>query len=246
MVFDFNEDRIEMWEQVAAVQVMQAVDPHPTILSGIHIGHDLFRYAGILPSFETTAEHSFNCSVAFRYLATSKMMYPQVLATSAGLHQGMKISPPSFPEAALSVDMTGGIVLCPFEIDPAFQIPVTVWKAVARHLRSTGVKLSLMGDAGQRMDAANFSEGCTLSQLTLIKKMQALASAQLVIGVPNAWTWIATAWGKKIILLHPDNVPSSRWFGFYETPKLGRLLYQGHLIQIPVVLAGLRKILNMM
>ena len=246
MIFDLLEDRPEMWEIVAAVQVLQASGANEIdIASGLALGCDLFIHAGFGWK-AAQADIVLRLNEAKRETESTRRLYQQTLALVSGLPPALKIKPPHFPNLPLTVGISGGIVLCPFEIDSVMQLPHNGWRAIVRFLRSTGLPVYLMGDVGRRMDGCNFTEGEVLCNLPLRERMQALASANLVIGVPNAWTWMASSWDKKIVVFYPDGLPAERWFGFYESRNLGRVIFNRHHVQIPLLLAGLRRILAVM
>ena len=64
----------------------------------------------------------------------------------------------------------------------------------------------------------------------------------MIVGVPNAWLWMATAWEKKLIYLYPDMMATVRWF-HYSSLNYGRLIYPARGIQVSAVLAGLRQMI---
>jgi ADP-heptose:LPS heptosyltransferase len=136
----------------------------------------------------------------------------------------------------------GTILVCPFGIKKELDMPVAVWRAIVRHLRSYGHSVCVLGDRGQRLDVANFTESETLSEHTMMYKLTALSCATLVVGVPNAWTWAATAWATKSVILYPENVGAQKWYSFISD-NFGRICYPAQQLQIPVVLAGLRKLI---
>jgi hypothetical protein len=72
-----------------------------------------------------------------------------------------------------------------------------------------------------------------------------LASAVLILGVPNEFTWMATAFYPKMIILYPDHIPQKRWFAMHHS-QFGRLGFQAHAVQIPVMLTGLRTLIRML
>lgn len=183
---------------------------------------------------------------AHRQIATGNRPYQDVLATVSGL-ESKPIKPPRLPNAGIEPSTTGGIVICLFEAYEAFKLPWTVKKAIIKHCTTYGVPVYLLGRPGQRADYSPFTEGSILSDRPLQEKLEALASARLVLGVPNEWTWLATAWDKKVIVLHPDDMPHERWFGFDVAPRtLARLLVTWSQLQIPVILAGLRRLIEIM
>ena len=122
-----------------------------------------------------------------------------------------------------------------------------VWRILIKHLRTYGVPVRLLGQYGQRADYASFTEGDILSDDSVEDKLRVLANSDLVVGVPNEWTWAAAGFGTKVIVLHPEDIPYDRWFGFDVKPKcLGRLLYAPQQVKPAVILAGMRTLIAAM
>jgi len=239
---------VELWEVVAAIQVLQsqgvtAVVSACSLMSPRAVA--LLEAAG-LHLYGPGNEPQLDTMKAYREIGTAKESYPAVLARVSSL-SAEPIKAPQFPATDITPSTDGGIIVCPHEVVDAFKLPWTVWRAIVRHLRSYGSQVRFIGRPGERMDYATFTEGQNLSNLPVQDQMQALASAKLIVGVPNEFTWLATAWEKKILVMHPDDMPVERWFGFDVAPQtLGRLLYTGSQLQVPVILAGLRKLIEAM
>ena len=247
MTIDLPGD-MELWETVAAIQVMQSIGC--TSAQADLADSDsarLLDLAGIcgtgglgsVPVPLQTAE-------AYRAVNASTESYQDVLARRSGL-DCRRMKAPQFPNAGIGHSLSGGIVICPFEINDAFKFPWQIWRAVVRHARTYGLPVTLLGRPGQRMDYATFTEGSILSELSMIDKMKALADSRLVLGIPNEWTWMAPAWKKKVLVFYPDDLPVDRWFGFDVAPyTLGRVMYTRSQLQIPVLLAGARRIIELL
>lgn len=252
MIFGMNPAQLETWEMVAAVQMMQLPIWTRPVETNLLSHTELFGYAGISAHssapWDEEPVYKVEFGNALREVEKTAKPYCIVLAEQIGVYKEIRTEagPPRFPAAGIAPSEGGPIVLCPFAFTGAFNIPQNVWKAVTRHLRSSGAPVTLMGEPQERMDIGNFTEGAILSRLSLYEKMQVLASAKVVVGVPNAWTWMASAWSKKVIIFYPDGIPVERWYGFYNERSLGRVLYQPSAIQIPLMLAGLRKLFLLM
>jgi len=237
----------ELWEIVAAIQLCQSmgITEYAARYNGSQDALGMFDLAGLMGmSDEDGLAVPLETAKAYRAVNSSSEPYPAVLGRTSGLTPGI-IRPPKFPNAKIEPSLSGGIVVCPFEINDAFRLPWQVWKELIRHARTYGLSVALLGRPGQRTDYATFTEGQILSSLPIEEKMAALASARLVIGVPNEWTWIASAWDKKIAIMQPDDIPNERWFGFPTAPyTLGRVLFTRSQLGVPVLLAGLRRIIE--
>lgn len=237
---------LELWEAVAAVQMMQAAG----LRNIMNLAHGLmasetaavFEEAGI-EWIDGIAERSVEFDLAYRAIDKSKESYPAVLAQVSGIPLLRRILPPVFRGRLNHRIAT--IVVCPFECRAEFKMPWQVWKAIIRHLQSYGIRVVLMGRVGQRAEYATLTEGSVVSTLSMKEKMDLLGSAVLVFGVPNEWTWMASSWQRKIGIMYPDDVPLERWFGFDTEPQtLGRVLYTRSQLQIPVILAGVRRLIG--
>lgn len=242
-IFGLGIDAPDLWEVIAALQVMQAVggrvisahlpDPFPL----------LAHFAGLRLTGQAP-EYTFKFDNARRTLA--KCPHDASFQLWLGRESGLKLSldaikPLLLPRFFPSLDSTDDIILCPFSAIPFMQpIPVAVWKSIAMFLRTFGVPVRLMGDPGERVEGLNFTEGNILSDLPLEEKLGILATAKMVVGMPNAWTWLASTFHRPICVYYPDTEPMLRWFGFYNSPLHGRVSYSPTMVQIPVMLMGLR------
>ena len=135
-------------------------------------------------------------------------------------------------------------MVCPFALKGDMDLPLPVWSAIIRHLLSYDIPVKLLASENRRMESCAFYEEDILSGLPLVAQLTELASARLIVGVPNEWMWAATAWQKKLIVLYPDTQPPKRWF-WYAHDNFARLLYQMHQLAPPVMLAGLRQLIGM-
>lgn len=241
----------ELWEVVGSLQVCQAkgVTEVECDVVGeardLMLAAELYVHAGHHSGLALhTTPNLLKIADAYRAMDKENRPYPDVLAAVSGLGE-IEAGAPHFRNFAVSA--CGGIVFSPFEIQARFQLPWQVWRPVVRMLRTYGVDVEVLGRRGQRADYGPFTEGAVLSDLTVEAKLRALAAAKLVVGVPNEWTWIAAGLGKKVVVLHPDDIPIERWFGFkVEARILGRLLYSAKQLQVPVIEAGLRKLISVM
>ena len=171
------------------------------------------------------------------------MAYVELLASLGGVGSINAQVPPAFPGVVSGA--TGRyVVLCPFAVTEQMAIPVKVWRAVARHMRLYDLSVLVMGNRGEWLEGAAFLESEILSELSIQMKLEFLHSAELVVGAPNEWTWCAAAWQRKSVILYPQYTPQSRWFPFSGIDTYGRLVYDPHQLQIPVVLAGLRGLIE--
>lgn len=240
---------LELWEAVAVVQMMQAAGLR-TIAGGnrIEMQQDqvcVFEEAG-MQWVDAPVERKVEFDAAYREIDKAKESYPAVLARVSSISLLRRILSPIFRTSPTQERVTI-IVVSPFECREEFKLPWQVWKAIIKHLQSYGVKVVLMGRAGQRAEYAMLTEGAVVSSLSMHEKMDLLASAVMVFGVPNEWTWMATAWKRKVAILYPDDLPLERWFGFDTAPDtLGRVLYTRSQLQIPVILAGVRRLIGAM
>jgi ADP-heptose:LPS heptosyltransferase len=170
--------------------------------------------------------------------------YGVTLAAASGIG-GVNLRPVEFTNIKASEG--GGVIVCPFPLHSTLQLPITIWQPVIRHLRSYGMRVRIMGEAGDRMDACSFTEAETLSNLSVRKKLEAIASADLVVGVPCAWMWTTTSWDKKMLVFYPDGIPMERWFPKVEHSAGSNqrwMLYQAWNLQVPIMLSGMKQLLG--
>lgn len=221
-----------MWEAVASVQLLQSLNESVQVnCSG---QESLFTLAGFSTGEFNATPLAY--SEAYRRTEETERPYIEHLAKASDIELA-KFAPLKLPNVAPSGDAS--IIVAPYGLKKELDLPVSVWYPIIHHLRTYDQSVQLMAKRGMRMDAASFTEGEILSNESLADKLAALASATLVVGTPNEWTWLATAWERKLVILYPEHVPSHRWFWQYHD-NFGRIVFQAHLLQIPVILAGLR------
>ncbi len=225
---------VSLWEAVAVLQIQQATEWQ---LSSLHLPQDLLT-AAQLPLDVLEPDRLLDLDGAYRAVDSSPMPYAQIVAGLNGIDPNL-ITNPMLPGTTPS-DI-GGIVLCPFGLKPEVDLPINVWADIVRLLRSYGVPVQLVGDPNQRLDSAYFSEDATLSNLPLSEKLKVLASAKLVVGMPNGYTWLCTGWNKRQIIYYPSAMPNSRWMGFLGHGHSYILAgYDSHSIQVPLLVTGMR------
>src|ERR1035437_3145276 len=222
--------QIELWEQVAAVQVAQAVHAD---LNSLHIDPDLLAAAS-MPQAIVEPDFMLDFLSAYRRADDSATPYTDLLAGSSGF--AVKTAAPRLvlPDAAREC-----IVVCPYGLRKDLELPLQVWPMIIHNLKSYGFPVVFMAESGQRMEGAKLAEADILAECSLADKMRVLASAKLIVGGTNAYLWLATAWDKKQIIFYPDSVPISRWFSF-ESMSFVKLCYTRHDVRLPMLLAGLR------
>lgn len=224
--------RTTLWEAVAVLQLMQTLKDIPAFVCAGEIG-DLWRCADLCSCGKEELSLAF--ADAYREVDNSDLPYVEVLAQASAWPSGDEIKPPKF---CVEPSEGGGIVICPFAPKRELELPVNLWRALVRVLRTYNVPVSLMGARGQWLDAVAFTEGEILTEQPMAVKIKKIASADLVIGVPNEWLWAASGFTKTLIYLYPDNVPSRRWFQFSDN-KFGRIVYSPLALDVPRILAGL-------
>lgn len=246
-VFGLGIDEPEMWEAVAALQVMQAIGGHS--ISAHKLPEPLpllFHMAGMrLTGEEPTQIIKFDAARRTLAKCPHDAPFPMWLGTESGFKlTSSQIKPVQLPRCHAEWGTSEDIILCPHPVSTILTITQPVWRAIALFLRSFNARVRFMGDIGQRIEGLNFTEGNILSDLPLAEKISILAQAKLVVGMPNAWTWLAATFNRSVLVYYPDTEPMLRWFGFYNTPKHGRVSYSPSHVQIPVMLMGLRTMTN--
>jgi hypothetical protein len=239
-----ERDPVAEWETVGLVSVLQAltkVEPVDRVFCCCE-DWDILRAASLPVCAEMYGKAAEGAQVvSFKVpIPRGTEFYGEALAKLNGWE--LEILPPKF---GIQEEEEEGIVLCPFGTVAQMNMPVKVWKAIVRHLRSYNIPVAMMGGRGQRMDEIAFTEAEILSEYPIEKKLRVLGRAKLVVGVPNAWTWIAAGYERKIVLAYPEGVPPRRWFP-WANDKFGRIIWDPARLEIPVVLAGLRQLIQML
>lgn len=239
-------DDTALWEAVAAVSVLQLGAKKGYDVSVVTSKYDhLFLMAGIRISPEPESGCTqFGFGDAMRAVEGSTRSYHDILGQLA-LGIVAEVEAPQFPN--LFVPVSGPIVIAPFGLKSDLNLTINVWASVAQMLRTYGLmhntKVMLAGVAGERMDGASFMEDELMGILPLSKQLQTLASASLVVGVPNAWTWLATSFRPIMVTLYPDDIPPRRWFPFADA-RFGRALFDRRREAVPVVLSAVRRLIQ--
>lgn len=228
---------LSLWEAVATVQVLQSLGT-PVVVSGDTGDTErLFLDANL--SLGTFDGQSLAYSDAYRRVEETDRSYIEHLAKASDL-EIPRFTPLKFPHVKPSEESS--IIVAPYALKKDLDLPISVWQPIIHHLRTYDKPVKLMTKRGMRLEAASFTESEILSNELMSDKLAALASATLVVGTPNEWTWLATAWERKLVILYPEHVPPQRWFWQYHD-NFGRIVFQTHMLQIPVILAGLRTLI---
>lgn len=243
MTLDILEG-ITTWEAVASVQIAQAVGCDKYSVLRPTEATDLLALGGLTRSEGEYTIHTGDIALdyakAYRDLSLQEedIPYTTVLASVSGIKPA--IQAPKFAISDIEAAGSGrSIVVAPFALNRDLDLPLSTWISIISHLRSYGLPVKLIGDKGQWLDPAGFEENDILSELPVEDKLCHLANASLVVGVPNAWTWAATAFRPAIAYFYPDNMPQHRWFGFSDE-RYGRMVFDPRNVQSPIVISGLR------
>jgi hypothetical protein len=230
-----------LWEVVGSLQVAQA--RHVALCGPSQLAIDIAELSARIIYLDPPEHIELNYSKAYRAIDTSENPYPVVLAAQSGITINtdavMKIQLPGIQPGTRD-----GIIVCPKTFKPELALPPVTWRAIVRMLRSYDRPVYLMGEPGEWMDDASFAENEILTELPLKEKLEWLAGAELIVGVPNAWLWLAAAWEKKIAFLYPDSIPKYRWFWFASDSTYGRISFVPYQLQTAVVLTGLRTMID--
>jgi len=238
----FSAQHLDTFEAVAAVMVAQATQSAISVPKDAPIDlRNLLAFAGVLS--DQPGDKPLATMEAFRYVENTQKSYGELLAELSG-YPGVIPGPPKFPSIQPGSN-AGPIVCCPFGLRKDLDLPLQCWHSMVLHLRSYGRPVLLLGEPHQRMDSAAFAECDILSRQSIGVKLRALASACLVVGVPNGWLWAAMAWDRPLVCLYPEDAPPDRWM-WLQSPKSYRILYPPRQLQVPVLLAGLRKVVSML
>lgn len=235
----------KLWEVVATMIAAQAAgwlaaaDP-----GGLLQAMELTKLAmpdGGTDQIWATAE---GYNKVYRDLEDSKADEPYPVALGRALNlpkpdpQRLVLNLPHEPGIPL---YRNAIILAPFGLRRDLEIPLVVWRHIARFCRSYGLPVLLLGDYSARMDIATFTEGDLLGRQDMATILATLEAAEVVVGVPNEWTWLAACYRTKIALMYPETMPSRRWFWFGGN-RIARGVFVPSNIQTPIVLTTIRKI----
>lgn len=251
--------QLTTWESVATVAVAQTVKASslwlPTLSQAQYANDDapseFLRLSGL---YESGQEHHIDEGIALPYDAAYRAVdqgttpYIHSLAGSPVSSLSLLNTPPTFIMNAsrrwLQREERRGIVVAPFGIKPELDLPRPVWTHVIRMLRSYGERVLLVGDCTQRMDTAAFTEDEIMTEHSVADRIAAIQSAKLVVGVANAWTWIAAGVpDTRLAYFYPETIPAKRWF-HYSSQYFGRISFHPNQIRIPIVLTGLRTLIG--
>ncbi|MDE2100022.1 MAG: hypothetical protein KGL39_22400 [Patescibacteria group bacterium] len=224
-----------LFEKIATVALAQELQV-PVMVDG--------QFAVLMGSSPHTGNgkgYEFNYAKAF--IETSKegnkLAYQEVLAAQLSVQTTCR------PIQVGPQTPTGHpcVMLCPYPLAEGLGIDMNMWGHVCLLLRGYGLPLVLMAEPGQWLDSCGFAENEILTELPFEKKLRWMASAELIVGVPNVWMWMAAGMEKKLITLYPEWVPPRRWFP-YASNRFGRILFEKGAVQMPALLAGLRTLIG--
>lgn len=189
------------WEAVATITLAQSLNAELVHQQKGEIGNILDLTSAGEP------EKELLYSEAYRQVERTKDYYGQVLARVSGVeYRSHRLVLPGFETRE-----EAKIVLCPFGLNSGLDLPIGLWSYIARYLKSYGLTVYQMGDYGTRMEGLLFPENYIYSNRPLRDKLALLASAKVIVGVPNAWTMLSTAWDKKMVIYQPEDIPERRW-----------------------------------
>lgn len=230
---------ITLWEAVAALQLAQSTG----IISQAYLTTDLTIDelckacgGGGVKSF-TSEKHKFGFDAAYRRVDTYDGSYLEALAEGEPMQETKPLVVAAQPTKEAC------IVVCPWPIKKEFELHRAIWTSVTKFLRTYSLPVYLLGEETERQDTSMYYENEILSKCSVKEKLEYLASAQLVVGVPNAWVWLAASMQTKLILLYPEAWPARRWF-WQDNDNVRRVIYDSRNVQTPVVLAALRSIIK--
>ena len=241
---------VEPWEAVASLAVLQSQKEGSLVATTSEAYRWLAERAGFLPQQpETVAvpDMTFEYNEAYRAVDRAKEQesYFDILARANGL---------TLPGLGVKFTLTGipvtedYIVIAPHEFKREHALTDAVWIACIRYLKKLtrcSQSILLLGDRGKRLDAAHLTEAELVTDLPFKEQVELVARAKLVIGVPNALTWLAAmAWHKTMVVLVPEATPVCRYWPFYEK-QFGVGVYDPKNLQTPIVLASLRRLMGM-
>ena len=231
---------LSSWELMATLSIAQSegIVLAKCVGEGREATATFMRAGGLATTAVDVGHPTLDYAAAYRQVDQEQAPYVSVLAHVNGYMRTIK---PTFPNIRRLPER--GIVLAPFGIKPELDMPKQVWFAVENLLRTYGVPVLLVGDHGQRLEPSAFTESEILSNLGMVEKLEAVASAQLVVGVPNAWTWAAASFDRKLIYAYPETLPAKRWF-HYISDSFGRILFHPNQIRLPLLLASIRELIK--
>ena len=154
---------IKLHEAVTTLQIASAAKAQlnwPSLVEEFPVPA-LMRCAGFSPSWTGNLEDELVLDYAAAEKCVEDTDKPYCFVLSSQLQEELALECPKFPFIQPSED--AGIILSPFGLKPELNLPRIVWKAVVRHLRTYGQSVMLLGEPGERLDIASFSEAENIS-----------------------------------------------------------------------------------
>jgi hypothetical protein len=235
-------DNLTSLEALATVMISQALEKAGEAVLVLSDGpeREWFEMGGVqttelTPQLYRARTQMLNYGEALRTISAADSFYPAVLAKVSGLD--VSIEP---PRLNVPISLDEAIVLAPFSL-PELQLPIIAWRLVARFLRSYGKPVFTVGEPGQRIDLAGFTEAEIHSGLSVREQAAVLRGCSLVLGAPNAWSWTAMLSSVPTIIVYPDDVPVSRWLPPLNAGGKTRILaYPRETLELASLIVGLR------
>ena len=135
------------------------------------------------------------------------------------------------------------VVFAPFGFNEETTIASPLWIDLILLARSYNLRVVLLGDTAERIDTAGFAENDIFSDDPIETKLNILAGASVVIGVPNAWLWLAAGMNKNLVYLYDVNWPVKKWF-WHQALNFGRLMVDKTAIRPTIQLAQMKTWFN--
>jgi len=242
-------ERPNTWEAVATCQLIQSFDS-VAFSDSAHL-KELAWLLDAMPAMRredpTAPLHALQYATAYRAIEYSTEPYIEVLAKTNNIKiaeiRNLELTMDHAPYPQMA-ELPYGIIACPYGTTAGLNLSHEVWSHIIRLLRTYGLPVYMLGEKGQRLDAGSFLEDEILSNLTNAEKLRCIQTGStLIVGAPNAWTWLGAALHKKMVILQPDVIPTRRWF-WQDDPDIMHLVYESAQIQIPLILTGIRQLIQ--
>jgi ADP-heptose:LPS heptosyltransferase len=231
------------WEAVATALLVDGsvVTIHPDVHNACSQEIVDLLNTGIMSPCMADTDISMSYHDAFRNVETQTDSYLDLLASANNLVKPGTVA--RLCNKPCTAKPT--IIVSPYSVSPSLDLPHEIWKHIVKQLRTYDADVLLLDDNGKRLDVAAFMENEILSLIDVAGKKEVLDAASLVIGLPNAWTWLAAEMETSMILLYPDTVPQHRWF-WKDYKGLARLVFEKNKLEIPILLTGIRKLIEVL
>lgn len=234
---------LHAFELTATIQIVQALQREgQEVVVGVGSQNDgaMLALAGI--NSDSGGGPVLEYGKAHRAVENTDRWYTQLLNECSGSLTSSPLLPIQFPGITPASEQV--ILMAPFG-QKKLEISITHWRLMAKFLRTYNLPVKSLGQPGQRIDLAGFTEADILTDCPIEEKLATIASAVLMVGIPNEWLEAAVGWNRPLVVLYPEAIRPMQWFPYLNDHSPFRLMaYPKNNLDAAAIITGLRHLIK--